>query len=33
MNIVALVIFQAWILVGLGIGKFFFYYVLKTFSP
>jgi hypothetical protein len=33
MNMAALVIFQAWIWVRVGIGKFLFVYVLKTFLP
>ena len=33
MIMAALAIFQAWICVGVGIGKFLFVYVLKTFSP
>jgi len=33
MNIAALAIFQAWIWVRVGVGKFFFDYVLKSFSP
>jgi hypothetical protein len=33
MIMAALAIFQAWILVRVGIGKFLFVYVLKTFLP
>jgi hypothetical protein len=33
MIMAALAIFQAWIWVGFGIGKFLFNYVLKKFLP
>jgi hypothetical protein len=33
MSMAAVTIFQAWIWVGVGIGKFLFVCVLKTFLP
>jgi len=33
MIISTLAVFQAWTWLGVGIGKFLFDYVLKTFSP
>jgi hypothetical protein len=33
MIMAALAIFQAWIWVGVGLDKFLFVYVLKTFTP
>jgi hypothetical protein len=33
MIMAALAVFQAWIWVGFGIGKFLFDYVLKRFLP
>jgi len=33
MIMVALAIYHAWIWMAVGIGKFLFVYVLKTFSP
>jgi len=33
MNMAALAMFHAWICVSVGIGKFLFIYVFKTFSP